>query len=408
MPLTEAQIKAATPKKSLYYLPDGDALRLLIKPSGAKLWRYSYRIGSRQKTAALGQWPAVKLRDARRLRDEARKQVQQGIDPCLAKRQAKQAQEIDQARTLRSVAELWLHKTEKRRSTRTHRDVVARLERYALSRVGDLPVSAIDTATVLRIVDRAERRAPSQARALLHDLSGVMGYAAVRGMVPANPASGLSREVIVPARQHHRALPASELGDLLRALDRYEGVGGRVLVKSALTLVIYTALRSSEVCGGEWSEIDLDAGVWAIPAARMKSRRPHTCYLSSQAVAVLRELHEITGGDRWIFPASGRQSGHTAPAALRKGLSRLGTDATVHGFRSLFSTTANEVGWRSDWVEACLAHLSGDAVRRSYCHAEWVAGRQQLMQWWGDYCDAARSGRSLPQTGQVIPIRKTS
>jgi integrase len=266
------------------------------------------------------------------------------------------------------------------------------------------PIGEIAAPELLAVLRRVEARGALEVAHRIKQICGqVFRYAVATGRAHRDPTGDLRGALPPAAERHHAALTRpGDVAGLMRAISTYQG---SFVVRCALRLSALTFVRPGELRKAEWSEINLDEGVWRIPAARMKMRNEHLVPLPRQAVEVLRELHQLTGAGKYVFPGArtvGRpMSENTITAALR----RMGYDRgqmTAHGFRTLASTLLNEMGWRADAIERQLAHSERDEVRAAYNRAEYLSERRRIMQAWADYLDGLIAG------GTVVPFRVTA
>jgi integrase len=402
MALTDMTIRAAKPGARIVKLSDGGGLQLWITPDGAKRWRLAYRFAGRQKTLAIGVYPATGLREARGAREEAKRLLAAGQDPSLAKRLAKAARVTAFANTFEAIARELLDK--KRREGKAE-GTLAQLEwRLSLARpaIGARPIAEITAPEILGVLRSVESRGRREtARRLRATIGEVFRFAVATGRADVDPTGALKGALTAPTVQHRAAIiEPKAFGGLLRALETYEGAPE---TRAALELVALTIVRPGELRAAEWAEIDLDAGVWSIPSEKMKMKRPHRVPLAPRAIDILRELQTITGRGKFLFPsirsAARCMSENTINAALR----RLGfkkDEMTGHGFRSVASSLLNESGlWNADAIERQLAHVDNDSVRRAYARADFWDERVRMMTWWADHCDKLRLG------GEIIALR---
>ncbi len=402
MPLSDVAIRAAKPAARLTKLSDGGGLQLWVTPDGAKRWRLAYRFDGTQKALAIGVYPAVGLREARDARDEAKKLLAAGEDPSLAKKLAVAAKASASENTFAAIAAELLDK--KRREGKTPKTIakLAWLLGLALPFIGPRPISEIKAPEILTVLRRIEARGKHETATRLREIiGGVFRFAVATGRAEGDPTGALKGALTIPKVRHRSAIiEPKAFGGLLRAIAGYDGAPE---TRTALELLALTFVRPGELRAAEWKEFDLDAAVWAIPAEKMKMKRPHRVPLAPAAVALLRELHAITGYGRYLLPsvrsASRCMSENTINAALR----RLGfgqDEMTGHGFRSAASSILNELGlWNADAIERQLAHVDNDLVRRAYARADFWDERIRMMAWWSDRCEAMRRG------GVVVPLR---
>lgn len=397
MPLTDTSIRNSKPGSKPVKLFDGGGLFLLVNTAGARYWRLKYRIAGKEKLLSLGVYPDTSLKAARERRDEARKLIAAGIDPSAQRQAAKVAAED----TFEAIAREWLAKFSPN-WVQSHTDkIIRRMERDIFPWIGSKPVGAVTAPQLLAALRRVENRgALETAHRALQNCGQVFRYAISTGRAERDPAADL-RGALPPVKEKHHAsiTEPTRIGELLRAMDGYEGT---LISRSALQLAPLVFVRPGELRKAEWREFDLDGAEWRIPAERMKMRVQHVVPLSHQAVAILRELNPFTGNGRYVFPSvrsnTRPMSENTVLAALR----RLGydtSDMTGHGFRSMASTLLNEQGWNRDAIERQLAHAERNNVRAAYNYAEHLPERRRMMQAWADYLDGLRVGSN------VVPLK---
>lgn len=398
MPLTDTAARQAKPKEAAYKLADSGGLYLLVQPNGAKYWRLKYRIASKEKVLALGVYPEVKLAEARAKRDEAKKLISSGIDPIAARREEERQQKIRAGNSFEAIAREWHEQQRGRWTDDTAGRAIALLEADLFPSLGDRPITEITAPMVLEAVRKVEKRgALDVASRALQRAKAVFRYAIQTGRAEYNPASDLAGALKTRKVEHRAALGRSELPELLRKIEAYDG---QPVTRLALRLVVLTFVRSRELREASWEEFDLDRAEWRIPAERMKMRAPHIVPLSAQAVATLKELQLLTGRYPLVFPG---QNDHERPMSentLLYAMYRMGYHgrATVHGFRATASTILNESGFRHDAIERQLAHAERNKVRAAYHRSEYLEERKKMMQWWADFLDGIAKG------AEVIPL----
>jgi len=403
MPLTDMEIRTAKPGARLVKLSDGGGLQLWIMPDGAKRWRFAYRLGGAQKLLAIGVYPATGLREAREARDDAKRLLADGQDPAFVKKVAKAAKATASANTFEAVAGELLDK--KRREGKAE-NTIEKLEwllGLALPFIGNRCITEITAPEILAVLRRSEARGRHETATRLREIiGGVFRFAVATGRAQGDPTGALRGALTTPKVQHRAAIiEPKAFGGLLRALAGYDGAPE---TRAALELLALTFVRPGELRAAEWAEFDLDASVWAIPAEKMKMKRPHRVPLAPRAVAILRELQGITGAGKFLFPsirsAARCMSENTINAALRRlGFAR--DEMTGHGFRSAASSMLNESGlWNADAIERQLAHVDNDSVRRAYARADFWEERVRMMAWWAERCEEMRRG------GVVVPLRR--
>ncbi|MES0058402.1 integrase arm-type DNA-binding domain-containing protein [Mesorhizobium sp. M0041] len=394
MPLTDLDCKNAKARKSPVKLSDSGGLFLLVQPSGSRLWRLAYRWAGKQKSLALGVYPAVSLKDARAGRERAKGQLSNGIDPGEQRKRDKRQAAIAATNTFAAVAAEWFHARKDGWTDGYSTRIWSRLEADIMPAIGSKPIEKIEPPELLDAIRTVEKRgAVVLAKRLLQVSGQIFRYAIASGRAQRDPSQDLRGALKSPGAANHRSsIKAGELGDFLRTLDAYPG---QRTTQLALKLVVHTFLRTNEVRFGRWAEIERASDgqlQWRIPAARMKARAEHIVPVTSQVADILDELRSLAGKSELLLPAPTNE-GVISQNTLIYGLYRMGyhSRATVHGFRSTASTILNENGFNRDWIERQLAHVERNDVRAAYNTAEWLADRRKMMEWWSNYLDAARA-----------------
>lgn len=392
MVLSDAAVKAAKPRQKPYRLYDERGMYLQVSPQGGLYWRLKYRIGEREKVLALGVYPDVSLKRAREKRDDARRQIADGIDPSALKQATKAAS----ADTFKAVAQEWMAKQKFAPATREKAEWT--FDDLLYPYIGPLPVRDITSAKMLSVLRKLESRGKHEtAHRTKQRASQVFRYAIATGRADSDPTAALRGALTsVSVKNHAAVTEPAKVGQLLRAIDSYSG---QLSTEIALKLAPLLFVRPGELRKADWSEFDLDGDepTWRIGAERMKMRRPHIVPLATQCVALLRELEPVTGPTGYVFPSlrgpSTPMSEATITAALRS-LGYSGQQMTWHGFRSTASTLLNERGFAPDIIELQLAHKSADKVRATYNRAERLEERRKMMQEWADYLDELKVGKA--------------
>jgi integrase len=398
--LSATQVKQTKPREKDYKLFDGKGLFLLVKTNGAKYWRLKYRFHDKEKTLALGVYPEVSLKDAREKRGDARALLAQEIDPGLMRRVNKSMRRERASNSFETIAREWFAKYSVKLKA-THADKMRkRLEEDVFPYIGGTPIADVTAPELLSVLRRIEKRgAIETAHRIRRYCSKVFIYGIATGLAETDPAAGLLH-ALQPYEQNHFSTltDPTEIGQLLRAIDGYEG---DLKTRCALRLGILTFVRPGELRAAEWLEFNLEKAEWRIPESRMKMDAPHTVPLSSQAIAILLELQPLTGHGKYLFPsvmtATRCMSNNTVNAALRR-MDYTKEQITGHGFRAMASTLLNEQGFNRDWIERQLAHGERNKVRAAYNHAEYMPERRKMMQAWADYLDGLR------RRADVVPI----
>ena len=380
---------------------DGGGMYLHITAAG-KYWRMAYRMHGKQKTLALGVYPAVSLAQARGARKVAKEQLAQGIDPSSAKRESKAAQATEAGNTFEAVALDWLKAAAAQRTQETADRAHKWLQNDVFPGIGAMPINRIKPRDVLAVLRKIEARgAMDTARRVCQTVGQVFRFAVAAGLTERDVTPDLRGALTVPKTQSHAAITEPvALGALLRAIDGYNGHPCTVV---ALKLTPWLLVRPGELRHMEWQEVDLAGAEWRIPADKMKMGIDHIVPLPTQAVELLRSLQPLTGGaGRYVFSSlrtgTRPMSENTVSAALR-GLGYPKEVQTAHGFRATARTIMDEVlNERVDFIEHQLAHTVKDANGRAYNRTAHLPGRRQMLQRWVDYLDQLRTG------AEVIPL----
>ncbi len=396
--LTVVQIRALKPAERPYKIADVDGLYLLVQPSGALLWRFRYRCCGIERKLSLGSFPDISLVQARRKRDEAKAELDDGIDPVEEKRQRRLKAELAAQTTFELVAEEYIQKMEREgKSPATLKKARWFLE--LLAGIAKRPIAAVTPHELLDVLKRVERRGHHETALRLRSFAGRVfryGFATLR--TERNPADILRGALTVPKVKHHAAIvEPKKVGELLRAIDGYTG---RPETLHALRIAPHVFLRPGELRQAKWTEIDFAEKVWRVPAERMKMKQPHAVPLSRQVLYLLQDLRSLARDSEYLFPALHTTKRPLSDNTLNVALRRLGfehDEMTSHGFRAMASTLLNESGlWHPDAIERALAHGEKDKVRAAYHRGAHWAERVKMAQWWSDYLDQLRVG------GEVI------
>lgn len=403
MPLTELALKALKPQETIYRKADSGGLCIEVTPFGSKLWRWRYYYRGKAQMLALGKYPAVSLAMARSKRDEARSLLEAGKHPTREKKAQKLRAMHAADNTFEKVARSWLELKQAGMNEKYRTQCLKRMEQHVFPVIGDLPISEITIPDVVRVVEKIGSRGTIEtAKRMKQLISQTFRYAAQRGLCQHNPAADLRDILPSTPDVHHACIPPAELPILLRDIESYEG---DKLIQLAIKFLALTFVRTGELIGAKWEEIDWNREEWHIPKERMKMKRPHIVPLSREAISLLQEIKVITEGKPFIFYSSRSKSRHISNGAILMALRRMGYKGrmTGHGFRSLASTILNERGYNPDWIERQLAHEDDDKVRSAYNRAEYLLERKKMMQ---DYAGILRAMESSDSKNKVIKINK--
>jgi integrase len=408
--LSDTQIRTTKPVEKPIRLYDERGLYLEITPSGGRWWRLKYRFAGKEKLLSMGTYPDTGLKAARDKRDRARALLAEGVDPSETRRAEKASRSEVVVNSFEAVAREWhatihLAQVSAGHAART----LIRLEQDVFPWLGGVPVGEIKAPQLLQAMRRIEARgAIETAHRALHACGQVFRYAIATGRAERDPTPDL-RGALKPVLVQHMAAitDPKRVGDLLRAIESYKGMP---ITRAALQLAPLVFVRPGELRKAEWIEFDLDAKQWRIPAARMKrtkqeklSGAAHVVPLSRQAVAILCELHPLTGHGRYLFPSPRTGDRPMSDNGVLSALRRMGfpsDEMTGHGFRAMARTLlAERLNVDEAVIEAQLAHAVKDALGRAYNRTEFLDQRRKMLQTWADYLDKLREG------AEVIPIQ---
>ena len=419
MALTELTVRNTKPSDKPVKLTDGNGMHLLITTSGSKYWRFQYRFAGKQKILALGVYPEVSLSEARRRRDEARQLVANHVDPS----EKRKAQKIESKGllTFEQVAQQW--HTSNRTWSDSHRTTVLNsLVSHVFPVIGKRNVSELKTRDLLVPLKKAEASGHNElASRLQQRITAVMRYAVHNALIEQNPANDLAGAVISAKSVHRPALSLERLPELMNRLEAYKGRG---ITQIAVQLTLLTFVRSSELRFARWSEVDLKNSLWTIPGRRQpmegvkysargaKMKTPHLVPLSSQAKALIEELHTISGNKELMFIGFTGDDKPISENTVNKALRAMGYDTKAevcgHGFRTMACSALIESGlWSRDAVERQMSHQERNSVRAAYIHkAEHLEERRLMLQWWADYLEACKEEAQTPFSYSVQQSEK--
>lgn len=395
MKLTATECKNAKPRDKAYKLADGAGMFLLVQPNGAKYWRLKYRYAGKEKLLALGVFPDISLSEARQKRDAARKILDAGDDPSVAKREKKRETVERSEQTFERVAREWHKKRSSEWSPAYAAKIMDSLEQNVFPSLGRRPIADITAKEMLDVLSKVEARGALEiASRVKQRCSSVFDYAITKLLTTSNPVLPLRGSFQAPKSKNHARLKIEEMPEFMQKLATYDG---RKQTALAIRFLAYTFVRTGELRYAEWSEFDLDAAQWRIPAERMKMDEQHIVPLSKQVIALLEELKTFNGDGKLVFPGDRIPSRPMSENTILFALYRMGyrSKMTGHGFRGIASTALNEMGYRPDVIERQLAHAERDDVRAAYNYAQYLPERIAMMQHWADYLDAIAAGAKV-------------
>ena len=393
MALTDVKVRTTKSQEKAFKLSDEKGLFLYVTPNGSKYWRLKYRYQGKEKLLALGVYPDVTLPLARERRDDARKLLATDIDPGEHRKVMKTATANRATNSFELVAREWFAKHSSN-WVASHADkIIRRLERDVFPWLGAKPVVEITPPDLLLVLRRIESRgAIETAHRAMGNCGQIFRYAVATGRAERDPSQDLKGS-LPPVKGTHFAAQTNpqKFAQLLKVIDSYEGT---LTVRCALRLAPLVFVRPGELRHAEWESIDFEKAEWRYTVS--KTATPHIVPLSLQALAILQELHPLTGSGRYIFPSARSNDRPMSDNAILAALRRLGVskeEATGHGFRASARTLLDEVlGVRPDFIEHQLAHAVRDPNGRAYNRTAYLPERKKMMQDWADYLDVLKVG----------------
>ncbi|MDD2658191.1 MAG: tyrosine-type recombinase/integrase [Methylococcales bacterium] len=408
----DAVYRAAKPREKDYTINDGGGLVLLVKCSGAKLWRHIYRFNGKQNRLSYGAYPAFTLEAARAKAKKTREQIAKGIDPADIRKDKRKAELLDKLNNDRvsqglpilnsfeHVARDWLSSIAHTVRDITHQKKIRRFELYVFPVIGDMPISEIKSPDIYSLIKPLTTKLETAHR--VHaEISAAFSYAIAHGLTDYDPAQPVAAQIPAQKVKHRAALTEpKEVAQLLRDIYSYQGT---FVVQCAFRLSPLLFQRPGEIRQMLWSDVDLEAREWRYFVT--KTEVQHIVPLATQAVAILEAIHPLTGTSQYVFPSSRGDGRPMSNGTIATALKTLGYDSevmTAHGFRTTASTLLNEQGWGADAIERQLCHMPRDAVRAAYNRAQYLEERRRMMQSWADYLDSLKNG------AVVLPFKKQS
>lgn len=411
MKLNDKAAAAAKPREKAYKLADGQGMYLEVLPSGAKSWRMKYRFAGKEKRLVFGLYPTVSLKIAREWALEARKLLAAGLDPMEVKKEAQSAAIASAAapskvlETVEAISREWFGKFSSQWVDSHASKIIRRLERDLFPHFKGVGINTVKPIELLAVLRKVEARgALETAHRLLQNCGQVWRYAVSTGRAEYDVTLSL-RGALPPAKETHLGAitESSEIGKLLRNIDEYKG---SEVVRLALKFAPLVFVRPGELRQAKWEEFDLVAGLWTIPAGRMKAKRPHVVPLSEQAMAILQELRKVHESE-YLFPSPMSATRCLSDNGILSAIRRMGytsEEMTGHGFRAMASTNLEQLGYDVRLIELQLAHADQDQVRAAYkreTHLLRLDERKRMMRHWADYLDGLRTGAA------VLPFKKS-
>lgn len=407
MPLTDTAVRQAKPADKSFSLTDASGLSLYVAPNGTKSWHFRFYWHDKQPRMSLGTYPEISLKAARELRDQARALVAKGVDPRSARRDEKRVASTGAVKTFEVVANEW-HAFKLSRWATAKKGAAVQAQLYLdkdlVPALGRIPIADVKRADVLACLRMIEKRgALNVARKCRTWLNEIFRFGIASDYLEVNPAADL--DIVAakePPEKHNPMLRQRELKEFLAKLSEADI---KDYTKSAIRILLLTAVRTGELRQAKWAQFDLDAALWTIPADRVKQLQkvirvkgegvvpPYLVPLSRQAVEEVRKVHQLTGRYKLLIAGRSDPSKPISDGTVNVALRRMGYEGrlTGHGIRATISTALNEMGYNEDWIEAQLSHAGSSKVRKTYNHAEYVEQRRVMMQEWADYLDRLES-----------------
>lgn len=396
MPLSDTAVRSAKPTDKAYKLSDDKGLFLLVHPNGSKYWRQKYRFDGKEKTLAQGVYPDVSLKEARERRDEARKQLANGIDPGQHRKAVKATREAVVANSFEIICREWLENKRSNIEEAQYKKALARLTKDVFPWIGSRPIAEISAPEVLTVLRRIDARgARYTAHKAKSEISQCFRYAVATGRAERDPCPDLKGAIPAPKTENLPSITDPKgVAELLRAIDGFKGT---FVVRCALLLAPLLFVRPGELRKAQWNGFDLDKGEWRYFINKTKTE--HLVPLASQAVVILRELHALTGHRDYVFPGRDPQL-PMSDAAVNAALRRMGydtkTEITGHGFRAMARTILHEeLHVKPEVIEHQLAHQVADALGTAYNRTKFLKERKTMMQLWADYLGQLKAGATV-------------
>lgn len=386
MPLTDVTIKKAKPTDKSYNLYDGAGLYLSIRPSGKKVWMCRFYIKGKAGQYTIGEYPNIKLIDARAKREAIKNQAKQGINPNDEKKLRELREAETRNNTFDSIAEDWYkERIEGKKSHSYVYNTRRGLDNDILPQIGKFPVTEITSAHIYALLKKIEQRgAPVWANNIKQYIGAIFRYAASTARIDMqyDPTALLTGAIPRPPIKHARAIPHHEIRSMLDTLENY---GGQRHIKIAIELLLLMFCRTVELRRAEWTEINWTEKEWRIPAGKMKMKRPHIVPLSKQVITLLKELNTITGSNTLLIPSMMQPSKPISATTINAAFNYMGKSISGHDFRATANTYLAGAGFNDTAIDRQLAHVERSSTKRAYNHQEYLPERHKMMQTWADY-----------------------
>lgn len=394
-PLTNTEVDKAKPKEKEYNLNDGEGLMLRVKPTGTKSWLFNYYhpVTKKRKNFSIGTYPVITLAEARAKRLELKRLVGQGIDPKEHKDQTLRQRQYSATKTLERIAENWFEIKKTKVAETTAKAIWRNFSNHVFPKLGHIALDKINAPETIEVLKPLAARGTLETTdKIIGHLNEVMTYAVNTGVIHHNPLIGIKAAFQTPKSKNMLALKPEELPEFLEALS-YASI--KITTRCLIEWQLHTMVRPSEASGTKWEEIDFDKALWNIPAERMKMKKEHKVPLTSQTIKILQRMKPISGTRENVFPSDRNPTSPANPQTANMAIKRMGFGGRLvaHGLRSIASTTLNEKGFDADVIEAALAHVDKNEVRRAYNRSDYLERRRELMSWWSKHIlEASKNG----------------
>lgn len=401
-PLNNTKIDKAKPQQKEFTLSDGKGLYLLIKPNGAKLWRFNYyKPFTQPKKRALigvGKYPDISLQQARAIREEYLSLLAQNIDPATYRRQQEQIKKDELNNTYESVAWAWFEyrKTKKNFSADYQKDVESLIRRNLLPHFGHLPISQITAPLALKAFKQYQDEGKlEKLKRSIQKHNEIMTYALHREIIQSNPTANISKEFDSPTVEHFKTIKPEDLSEFIYTLNHAQI---QLQTRYLILWQLLTMTRPNEAATARYEDIDEKAKIWTIYIQKGIKEddkgRVHKITLSRQALALLREIKKLSEGKTYLFPSMKNPQSHVNTQTANSAIKRMGYKGKLvaHGLRAIASTYLNEKGYDSELIEVALSHMKSDRIKAAYDRGERLEQRFKLLQVWGDFIEECSQG----------------
>jgi len=393
-PLNDKQLKNAKPKDSEYVLSDGQSLQFRVMKNGTKSWRLLYKNpkNGKQSRLTLGTYPSLSIANARKTAREYRSLVAQGIDPKAYKLEKQNEHVAIHQNTLLNISKEWFDIKKCEVSSDYADDIWRSLDLHIFPYLQNHPISTLTAPIVINVLKPIEAKGSLETlKRVSQRLNEIMTYAVNCGLVQSNPLSGIKAAFKKPQKENMKALKPEELPELMNSIAN---ASIKLTTRFLIEFQLHTMTRPNEAAGARWEEFDLKNNIWTIPKNRMKKGREHRIPLTKEVLNLLNQMTAISGQREYVFPADRDPKKATNSQTANAALKRMGFAGRLvsHGLRSIASTTLNQQGHDPDVIEAALAHVSGNEIRRAYNRTDYLDRRKTMMDWWSEHIVQASIG----------------